>query len=134
MLLPLLSALWRLALLALLTLLPAVLLLLLLALLSALLLLLLLLPLRLLTMLSAALLLSLVAALITAFLALLLRSAALVVVGLRLGKEHGRGLRLVWFWQRSMVAGSSGYSDSGNTGENGACHQQTPELCHRDIP
>jgi hypothetical protein len=133
MLLPLLSALWRLALLALLTLLPAVLLLLLLALLSTLLLLLPL-PLRLLTLLSAALLLSLVAALITAFLALLLRSAALVVVGLRLGKEHGRGLCLVWFWQRSMVAGSSGYSDSGNTGENGACHQQTPELCHRDIP
>jgi hypothetical protein len=128
MLLTLLSAL-RLALLALL---PAFLLLLLLSLLAALLLLL---PLRLLTLLSAALLLALVAAIIPAFLALLLLlAAARVVVGLRLRKEHGCGLCFAGFWQRSMVAGSSGYSDSGNTGEYGACHQQTPELCHRDIP
>jgi hypothetical protein len=128
MLLPLLSALRRLALLTLLILLPAILLLLLLpaALLLALL--------RLLALLSAALLLPLVAAVITAFLALLLLSAARIVIGLRLREEHGCGLCLFRFWQRSMIAGSSGYSDSSDTGENGARHQQTPELCHRDIP
>jgi len=90
--------------------------------------------LRLLALLSAALLLPLVAAVITAFLALLLLSAARIVIGLRLREEHGCGLCLFRFWQRSMIAGSSGYSDSSDTGENGARHQQTPELCHRDIP